>query len=289
MGHRVGPGRQCIGSTCSLLSLSCPVRVCARASFALPQWCPASLVLKTSSRRPRPRRRRSPHRLRSRPRSGCCNFQTVCRPPRPQTRSTISSICSAASPPISTGSRGVSIFAARKGMREAGVADNDVLIFSKLMDSRSLFLTANADTVYFISNLDLSKGPLVVETPPGALGIFDDLWFRWVMDFGMPGPDRGEGGKYLLLPPGYDGPLPGRLLHRAPDHQRGGAPRPRLPRRRQAGAGRRGRSRRRSRSTLTFRAPTARASRASSQGKGPLGKLSEPRHAQVRRGHRCSP
>ncbi len=106
------------------------------------------------------------------------------------------------------GLRGVSIYAARQGMRDAGVADNDVLIFSELMDSRSLFLTANADTVYFISNLDLSKGPLVVETPPGALGIFDDLWFRWVMDFGVPGPDRGEGGKYLLLPPGYDGPLP---------------------------------------------------------------------------------
>ncbi len=106
------------------------------------------------------------------------------------------------------GLRGVSIFAARKGIRDAGVADNDVLIFSKLMDSRSLFLTANADTVYFFSNLDLSKGPLVVETPPGTLGIFDDLWFRWVSDFGTPGPDRGEGGKYLLLPPGYDGPLP---------------------------------------------------------------------------------
>ncbi len=106
------------------------------------------------------------------------------------------------------GLRGVSIFAARKGIRDAGVADNDVLIFSGLMDSRSLFLTANADTVYFISNLDLSKGPLVVETPPGTLGLFDDLWFRWVIDFGTPGPDRGEGGKYLLVPPGYDKPLP---------------------------------------------------------------------------------
>jgi hypothetical protein len=106
------------------------------------------------------------------------------------------------------GLRGISIYAARQGMREAGVADNDVLIFSGLMDASSLFLTANADTVYFISNLDLTKGPLVVETPPETLGIFDDLWFRWVIDFGMPGPDRGEGGKYLLVPPGYDGPLP---------------------------------------------------------------------------------
>ena len=106
------------------------------------------------------------------------------------------------------GLRGVSMFAARKGIREAGVADNDVLIFSGLMDARSLFLTANADTIYFFSNLNLTKGPLVVETPPGTLGLFDDLWFRWVIDFGTPGPDRGAGGKYLLLPPGYSGPLP---------------------------------------------------------------------------------
>lgn len=106
------------------------------------------------------------------------------------------------------GLRGVSIYAARQGIRQAGVADNDVLIFSGLMDASSLFLTANADTVYFFSNLDLTRGPLVVETPPQSLGIFDDLWFRWVIDFGTPGPDRGEGGKYLLVPPGYDGPLP---------------------------------------------------------------------------------
>ena len=107
------------------------------------------------------------------------------------------------------GLRGVSILAARNGIRAAGVKDNEgILIFSGLMDAQSLFLTANADTVYFIGNIDLSKGPMVVETPPDTLGLFDDLWFRWVIDFGAPGPDRGLGGKYLLLPPGYAGPLP---------------------------------------------------------------------------------
>jgi hypothetical protein len=34
------------------------------------------------------------------------------------------------------------------------------------------------------------------------------MWFRWVIDFGLPGPDRGTGGKYLILPPGYDGAVP---------------------------------------------------------------------------------
>jgi len=104
--------------------------------------------------------------------------------------------------------QGVNATAIRKGFLDVGVKDNEILIFSELMDARSLFLTANADTVYFVGIIDLSKGPMVLETPPRALGTIDDMWWRWVIDFGAPGPDRGEGGKYLLLPPGYDGPLP---------------------------------------------------------------------------------
>jgi hypothetical protein len=103
---------------------------------------------------------------------------------------------------------GVSVYAIRKGFQDAGVADGDVLIFSELMDSRSLFLTANADTVYFWSFHDLSKGPLVFETPSETLGLFNDIWFRWISDFGLPGADRGQGGTYLLVGPDYDGPLP---------------------------------------------------------------------------------
>jgi hypothetical protein len=102
----------------------------------------------------------------------------------------------------------VNQLALRKGFINAGINDNDVLVTSELMDSKSLFLTANADTYYFWGYIDLSKGPMVVETPPGALGIFDDMTWKWISDFGLPGPDRGEGGKYLLLPPGYNGTLP---------------------------------------------------------------------------------
>jgi hypothetical protein len=104
--------------------------------------------------------------------------------------------------------QGVNSEAIRKGFLDVGVKDNEILVFSKLMDAKSLFLTANADTVYFVGALDLSKGPMVLETPPKALGTLDDAWWRWVIDFGAPGPDRGEGGKYLVLPPGYEGNLP---------------------------------------------------------------------------------
>jgi hypothetical protein len=104
--------------------------------------------------------------------------------------------------------RGASAFAIRKGLIEAGAEDNSVVLFPKLMDSNSLFLTANADTVYYLAVIDLSKGPMVLEQPPEGLGTINDMWFSWVIDIGKPGPDRGMGGRYLLVPPGYDGPMP---------------------------------------------------------------------------------
>jgi hypothetical protein len=104
--------------------------------------------------------------------------------------------------------RGVSIHALRKGMMNIGMKENEVLVYSELMDAKSLFLTANADTIYVMGFLDLTKGPVVLETPPKFLGAVQDAWFRWVTDVGLPGPDRGEGGKYLIVGPDYTGPLP---------------------------------------------------------------------------------
>ena len=104
--------------------------------------------------------------------------------------------------------QGASLYAMRQGFLGIGAEDNSVVIFSELMDSKSLFLTANADTIYAISFVDLTKGPMVIETAPMALGIVDDMWFNWVIDIGLPGPDRGAGGKYLILPPGYTGERP---------------------------------------------------------------------------------
>jgi hypothetical protein len=113
---------------------------------------------------------------------------------------------------------GASTVALRRGIQEAGADDNEILIFSALMGSESLFLTANADTVYFVGIVDLSSGPMVIETPPQALALFDDMWFQWIVDFGLPGPDRGEGGRFLLVPPGYDGSLPDSGYHVANSH-----------------------------------------------------------------------
>ena len=104
--------------------------------------------------------------------------------------------------------RGASALALVKGFGEIGAKPGDVVIFSNLMDSNSLFLTANADTVYYMSGLDLSKGPVVIEQPSGGIGTINDMWFSWIIDIGAPGPDRGLGGKYLIVGPDYNGPLP---------------------------------------------------------------------------------
>ena len=102
----------------------------------------------------------------------------------------------------------------RLGLVEMGVnAPNKIGIAAELMDAAPLFLTGNTDTVYAMGDFDLSKtGPMVVEIPPKCgPGTVDDAYFRFVVDMGAPGPDRGKGGKYLLLPPDYSGPLEGPI------------------------------------------------------------------------------
>jgi hypothetical protein len=75
---------------------------------------------------------------------------------------------------------------------------------------RHLIFTANSDTLYAITSLDLqADGPMVVELPPGNfIGFVNDHNMRWVLDMGLNGPDKGHGGKHLILPPNYNGSVP---------------------------------------------------------------------------------
>lgn len=102
-----------------------------------------------------------------------------------------------------------SIYAAGMGLEKAGVKVNQGIgITEELMDARSLFLTPNTTTVYVLMGMDLKDGPMVVRVPPRVLGPADDADFRWVTDVGMTGPDKGAGGDYLFVPPGYKGTVP---------------------------------------------------------------------------------
>ena len=102
----------------------------------------------------------------------------------------------------------VSQVANRNQILKLGPANTTVPIFENRMDSKSLFLTPNTETPYSWMWLDLKDGPVVLEAPPKVLGAINDMWFRWVIDIGFTGPDKGEGGKYLILPPGYSGEVP---------------------------------------------------------------------------------
>ena len=96
-----------------------------------------------------------------------------------------------------------------RGFEEAGIKLNQGIGISEdLLDARSLFLTANTTTVYTMFCVDLKDGPMVVRVPPRVLGPVDDADFRWVTDVGLTGPDKGAGGDYLFVPPGYKGNLP---------------------------------------------------------------------------------
>lgn len=104
----------------------------------------------------------------------------------------------------------VSWFRVWKGVAEAGAgAPNQLVIWETLMDAQTLLLTGNSETVYGLGAFDLKRdGPTVVEVPPMMLGGFVDLWQRQLMEVGPTGADKGKGGKFLFLPPDYDGAAP---------------------------------------------------------------------------------
>jgi len=112
------------------------------------------------------------------------------------------------------------------GMKEGservfGKGYNVLPIFKERLNAKTLITTPNSDVIYALGYLDLKEdGPLVIDVPPGLQGILDDFYQRpipsvapingkmWAGDVGLPGPDAGKGGKYLLLPPDYEGPIP---------------------------------------------------------------------------------
>src|SRR5688572_5645972 len=96
----------------------------------------------------------------------------------------------------------------------AGGGPNQVPYWSKLLDSSNQTLTPNPDTIYFNPFFDTRQaGPMVLVIPPaedGAsiTGSIDDCWQNALEDVGPAGVDKGAGGKYLILPPGYDEAVP---------------------------------------------------------------------------------
>ena len=104
---------------------------------------------------------------------------------------------------------GASMVAMRRGLDEAGALPNyTVMLTEAMMDSRSLFLTANSETVYAMAWINLKGGPIAIETPPKVVGVLSDFWQRHLVETGETGPDEGKGGFYVILPPDYAGEIP---------------------------------------------------------------------------------
>jgi hypothetical protein len=106
----------------------------------------------------------------------------------------------------------------RDGFAESyGTGYNKMAIWEKRLAATTLITTPNSDLIYGMVFVNLSDtGPLVFEAPPKLQGILLDFWQRPIPvdggkffgDVGLPGPDGGAGGKFLILPPGYSGDVP---------------------------------------------------------------------------------
>jgi hypothetical protein len=102
-----------------------------------------------------------------------------------------------------------------------GAKDGEVVVYQSLKDKAGM-LTPNLTTLYVMSFWNLAEhGPLVVEVPSGATaGGLLDIWQRPITDTGQTGPDRGGGGKYLIVPPNSDiSEMHGFIVARSPSNQ----------------------------------------------------------------------
>lgn len=94
---------------------------------------------------------------------------------------------------------------------EGGMRENrDIGVYDYQAKGKvnSVGLTYNTESVYGSASINVKDGPVVIESPPNILGVIDDGWMRYVTDLGNAGPDKGQGGKFLIAYEGYEGDLP---------------------------------------------------------------------------------
>ncbi len=96
----------------------------------------------------------------------------------------------------------------------AGAGFNQIVYWSGLSNWKNQTLTPNSDVIYLMPFIDTKNaGPIVLEIPSAGddgsiTGTVMDVWQAALEDVGPAGVDKGQGGKYLILPPGYDKPVP---------------------------------------------------------------------------------
>jgi hypothetical protein len=107
------------------------------------------------------------------------------------------------------------IMSLRDGHRAVGIKNRSIPIFEDYLTPKTVVPTGNQTTIYAYNVVTMTE-PMVLVVPPQVVGFISDAWQRPLGDLGIPGADRGKGGKYLLVPPGYKGDLPGNGYHVVP-------------------------------------------------------------------------
>ncbi|MFB2597453.1 DUF1214 domain-containing protein [Herbiconiux sp. P17] len=103
----------------------------------------------------------------------------------------------------------VALESMRVACADAFGGGSNTIVRWRRIGPETLAVTSNPDVSYAFAWLDLkTDGPTVVEAAPNLQGLIDDAWQRPITDIGAAGPDHGAGGRFLIVPPGYDGPIP---------------------------------------------------------------------------------
>jgi hypothetical protein len=103
---------------------------------------------------------------------------------------------------------------------------NQIAYWSRLPDWKIQTLTPNPDAIYLTPFINTAEvGPVVLEIPPadeGSItGTVMDVWQCALEDVGPAGVDQGQGGKYLILPPGYPDTVPAGYIPMQSDTYQG--------------------------------------------------------------------
>jgi len=100
------------------------------------------------------------------------------------------------------------VISLRDGLRAVGIGNTTIPIYEDYLTPKTVVPTGNQSTIYAYNVLTLGDEPMVLNVIPDVVGFIGDAWQRPQGDLGRPGPDKGKGGKFLLVPPGYEGELP---------------------------------------------------------------------------------
>ncbi len=89
-------------------------------------------------------------------------------------------------------------------------------IYEDRLKPNTVITTPNSDVIYGLGWINMKDhGPMIIEAPEKMQALINDMWHKalpgpinqkngtpYKGDIGLPGPDRGTGGLYLILPPG---------------------------------------------------------------------------------------